>query len=178
MKKVYLAAIIALALSGTANALILTPGGQLYSGNETGQAAIDLALIGYGIDPNTELYKDNVGGLEEGSFAMYYTTTYFNDPLDPKDAEITWDGPGKITDPDYLLVKDGNQEPAWYLFDINGWDGMETIYLNDFWPRQGAISHVTIYGGGGSNEVPEPTTMLLFGAGLAGLAGLRRKIGK
>jgi hypothetical protein len=35
---------------------------------------------------------------------------------------------------------------------------------------------ITVAGGG--TEVPEPSTMLLFGAGLAALAGLRRKLGR
>jgi len=174
MRKTYLAAVMALAVSSAAQALTLTPGGEVLSGNETSQARINEILHTHGI--YTELYKDNVGGGEEGPFAASYTTSYFNDPLDPEDAQIVWDGSDFITDPEYLLVKGGHQTPAWYLFDLVGWDGLETIYLEDFWPRQGAISHVTIYGGeGGTTEIPEPATMLLYGIGLTGLVGLRRK---
>ena len=37
------------------------------------------------------------------------------------------------------------------------------------------ISHLTLYGVPGSNPVPEPATMLLFGTGLAGLAAVARR---
>jgi hypothetical protein len=64
------------------------------------------------------------------------------------------------------------------LFNLTslGWDGMETLNLSGFWPQQGAISYVALYGD--AKKVPEPTTMLLLGFGLLGLVGFGRKIKK
>ncbi|WP_367361272.1 PEP-CTERM sorting domain-containing protein [Syntrophus sp. (in: bacteria)] len=57
-----------------------------------------------------------------------------------------------------------------------GWDGTETIEVNGFWTGKGAISHLSLLGT--STAVPEPTTMLLLGLGLVGLAGVGRKFKK
>ena len=71
-----------------------------------------------------------------------------------------------------MLVKDGDNCPVWYLFDISGWDGVSDINLTGFWPGQGAISHVAIY------SVPEPGTLALLAIGLAGAGLSRRKKAK
>ena len=78
-----------------------------------------------------------------------------------------------IMDASYLLVKDEDHDPGWYLFDLSGWDGMMDIVLTSFWPNQGSILYVSIFGGP-NTSVPEPGTLALLGAGLIGLA-LRRK---
>jgi len=131
-----------------------------------------------------ELYKADVGNpdapatIESGSFAGNYTTTFSNDALDPADADIAYDGPSAIgcsdSDPCYLVVKDGNQDPIWYIFDISDWNGTDTIEMRGFWPLRGAISHVAIYGGG-TTDMPEPGTLGLLGLGLFGMGLLRRR---
>jgi hypothetical protein len=146
------------------------------SGNQTSQSLIDAAITA-AVGAVTEIYKQNVGGSESGSVAGSYTTTFDNAPNDPQDAKIVWDGapdPFISSSPIYLLLKDGNQTPAWYLFKIENWNGKETINMTGFWPKQGAISHVSIYGG--TTSVPDSgLTLMLLGGALVGLETLRRR---
>lgn len=170
-----------------AYALPITPGMELMSGSENSQSAIDAVLTasGYDVGPAFELYKNEVGVGEFGAFAGSYQTVFSNTPDDPSEATISWTG-GAIIDNPFLLVKDGRNDISWYLFDLRpydsilrpfglGWDGMDDLVLSNFWPDQGGISHVTLYG---RNPVPEPATMMLLGLGLIGLAGIGRKTRK
>jgi len=132
-------------------------------------------------------YKQDYDMLppDDGSAAMYYTTSFSGDP---SDATISWDAGAAyyIACPScYLLVKDGSAVPSQYVFDISGWDGKEAINLSNFWANtQGAISFVAIYnnaepggGGGGTiTPIPEAETyaMMLAGLGLVGFAARRR----
>ena len=144
------------------------------SGPETATGTI-VSII-EGLHPGImEVYKaDQVNDnppSESGSFAGDYTTA-FTPNNDPEDALITWDGPASINCPNcFVLVKDGNQDPAWNLIDISGWDGMMDLDLQNFWPAQGAISHVSIW----TQVVPVPAAVWLFGSGLIGLVGFARK---
>lgn len=179
--------LIALTLPVAANAtLVLSPGSHIDSGLDTSQKKINdyLALTYPGIE---EIYKDNVGGNESGDAADWYTTTYFNSPLDPMDADITWDnGPAGLfidapNDLTHLMVKDGKHDPAWYLFNLTalGWDGKEDLQLRNFWTGTGAISHVSLYGSTDCTEdcfeVPEPGPLGLLGAGMIALYIARRR---
>lgn len=167
--------------------LILTPADADFTSNETSAAQEEGLVEGFfGTGDVDLLYRGNVGGADAGSFAASYTTVFANTPTDPQEATITYDG---LPDPSidcaaiggcFLVVKDGNQIPAMYFFDISLWDGTETIQLNGFWPNQGAISHVSIWGGegdgdgGGDTVVPEPASLLLLGMG-ALVAGRRAR---
>ncbi len=156
----------------------------ILSGNETSQDEIDSAIES-SIIGAIELYKSDFGGSESGLFASSYETVFSNfedsnNNEDPSDATITWMGPNIVGDPKYLLVKDGNAKPAWYLFNLTSgsnnalaWNGTDNLELVNFWfDGRGSISHVTLYG---ATAVPEPATLILLGLGLLGIAGIRRK---
>jgi hypothetical protein len=121
------------------------------------------------------LYKADVGEVvtEEGTFAASYRTTFLNTAMDPSGADISYVGGPVIGCGDcYLAIKDGSQNPGYYFYDLLGWSGTETLELRNFWPSNGAISHVSIWGR--STAVPEPGVLSLLGAGIA-LIGLRSR---
>lgn len=142
-------------------------------------------------------YKAEVGSAsspattEEGPFAANYTTVFSDTALDPMDALITYVGGSFINCPTcFLIVKDGNQSPAQYLFDLGSWNGTESISMTGFWPDQGAISNVAIWSGSSTssttgqttsgqttsgNQVSEPGILGLLGLGLLGQAFLLRQ---
>ena len=171
--------VMLLAFGAQAHALLITPeSAPQWSGPETSTSEINAIILGI-TGSSVELYKQEVDdGVESGILAGSYETEFFNTPTDPTDATITYTGGPIVGIPAYLLVKDGFQDPegpipAWYLFELATWDGMDTLLLKGFWPDQGAISHVSLYGN--QQSVPEPATMLLLGFGLIGLAGFGRK---
>jgi hypothetical protein len=180
--------VAAMFFASTAQATItLTPASTATAtGNETGNQQILDIIIPLiedicDCDDVEEVYKQNVGDASDsGGFAGSYTTTFSNTATDPEDALIDYiSGPSIDSDCIFLLVKDGNQTPAWYLFDISTWNGTDDIVLDGFWPQQGAISHVAIYACDGDEEIPglpEPASLAIWGLGLglAGVIGRRR----
>ena len=98
--------------------------------------------------------------------------------------------------PCLLLVKDGNNQPAQYLFNLSNitnipgttfWNGTDDLVLSGLWPDQGSISHIELWGVSTSttttptttttpSTVPEPGMLVLLGAGLGVVAHrLRRR---
>lgn len=177
------------ALSAPAQALTITPTTVGIIPANIGPANCEPACVyaAFGLVNDgslTLLYKADVGDeespgtTESGTFAGSYDTVFANTALDPEDATISYTGGAAIScGVCYLVIKDGNQNPSYYFFDLTaaGWNGTDPIILEDFWVGQGAISHVAIWGAS-SSSVPEPGTLGLLGLGLAGMGiGMRRR---
>lgn len=165
--------IITLAASASADPVIYS-GSMVFdlvaSGGETSQDAINDI-----IDPLLDaedaemLYYNDWKDPEDGPFANSYDINVeYVDGVN--NAVISFENTPAIANPDFLLIKDGKSDIAWYLYDISGWDGMANIFIEGFWPgKSGAFSHMTIYGGGDGFETPEPGSLILLGTGLLGL---------
>ncbi|WP_068547004.1 PEP-CTERM sorting domain-containing protein [Thalassotalea crassostreae] len=150
--------------------------------------ADDIAtMIGDPVIIESLFYKSNAGGGDEGPYSSDYSTTFSNTANDPEDALIEW-LEGSFIDCAsgcYLSVKDGNHQPAIYVFDISSWDGQMDIELDGFWPDEGAISNIAIWGagdtrctgdcGGGGQSIPEPQTLLILSTAILGVYLSRRK---
>jgi len=120
----------------------------------------------------------NGAGIDSGLFAANYDTTFANSFFNPQAALIDYVGGllgPAIACPDcYLAIKDGNQDPSYYFYDLAAWNGRESILLHDFWPGAGSITHIAIWGRNPANNIPEPGTLMLGGLGLLALMGARR----
>tara|TARA_R100000365_G_C2722280_1_gene54471 strand:+ start:302 stop:853 length:552 start_codon:yes stop_codon:yes gene_type:complete len=169
-------ATVMVAFAGHAQALPLGPGDAdwEYNSEKNNSNLSGTTIAGIvGTDSILELYyKANVDeGNEEGSFTSSYNTVFSGDP---NNALITYVGGPSIVCPEcYLIVKDGNQPQ--YLFNLADWDGMESLDLQGFYPGNGAISNVAIWGKTGVS-VPEPSALILMGLGLIGLGMARRRV--
>lgn len=174
------ASLALLAMSGAANALSLTPStpGVLSFGTTYGPSNCepDCVETVFGVTDLDLLYKADVGSADSGLFAASYTTAYLDTPTDPSGATLSHVASTSAIACGgcYLAIKDGNHSPGYYFYDLSAWDGLETITLSDFWPRQGAISHISIWGTAGTS-VPEPATLGLLGLGLLATGFARRK---
>ena len=186
LRKILFAASLAAALSAPVSAISITPtsgdlGTTRFEGDQTGQTQIN-TVIGGIIGNTTELYKQNVGdATDTGDLAGSYVTTFSNTPSDPSEAFIDYVGGAFLQPTAYLLVKDGDQSPAWYLFNLTALNLQpgEDITLTGFWPNQGAISHVALYSsaGSGTTSVPDGgSAVVLLGFSLAALGMIRRKL--
>jgi len=189
LKKLTTGLFTAVVLASAAQAVIINPilptSGTInvtrWQGNENSTPTINAAIAPF-IGSATELYKSNVGGVEEKLLAGSYNTVYANSAGDPEDALVTYvPGNAFIGATAYALLKDGNSTPGWYLFNLTalGWNGMEALNFQDFWVGNGAISHVSLYGTRrdfDSPGVPDSgSTIALLGLAVAALAFAKRK---
>lgn len=173
-----MAALAAIAFAPNANALTInfnpmSPAPVLF-GDDNSNAAI-IAAIEAAFPGLDETYKQNVGGTEEGSSAGWYTTTFTD--AGPHSGTVEHD----VGDPfinsaqKYFLLKDGNDSPNWFLFDISSWNGTETIEFNGFFPNH-SISHISIFAGGTPTVPDGGTTVALLGLVLGALAFVRSRL--
>jgi len=87
----------------------------------------------------------------------------------------------KSEEPTYFFIKTGNTLESGFdhflyqnIASLN-WGIIDLLALGVEVDRIGVVSHIGELGGE-TTQIPEPTTLLLLGLGLVGLAGLRRKL--
>ena len=155
-----------------------------FDGNDTA-GAVDSAVVGYGTGLFTYLDKtDSSDGFMLDGFSFDISVSSLSTS---GTYTLSWTGGTVPAYFDFVFAAKASDAYALYLFDDVGlfstpssYGGTYTINFLNNGGQIPALSHLSVYGRTGDGtpppEVPEPATMLLFGAGLAGLAGYRRRL--
>src|SRR5215204_5525637 len=156
----------ALPISPTSPFLVMT-GDQATPANPRGVPAIVSEIEEFLNIDITEQYKQDLQpSAESGSFAGSYQTS-LSPNGDESGGTITYTGGSILTGNIYLLIKDGDSDPSFYLFNITGWNGTETITLANFWAGDnGSISHLSLYTAPSTSVPDGGVTVALLGLAL------------
>ena len=138
-------------------------------------SAGDLLIFGFDVDPSTTLFTYDGYTVDSAFWDDGYNSFNFLDPNYVAGSTIDFNAgtnillatlsftSGNVAGTDTLAIEglwDGFSQGAYYFFadaDIIG------------------ATDITIHGAGATAPVPEPSTVLLMGVGLLGLAGYSRK---
>jgi hypothetical protein len=131
-------------------------------------------------NPGNDTFLTGVGGgytslgaSDDGPNVYNVTFTQSNGTGTWSFDESAWDDFGEIA----LGFKfgTGGTPDEWFVYSLQpDVSSGEWQFVNLF-GQGGGLSHVIIYGKEGTTSVPEPSTLLLLGAGLVGLGVLRRR---
>jgi len=116
-------------------------------------------------------YEDGFFMPEEGSPGVFSATA------DEDGLSGTWTcvAPYELG---FYSVKAGNSWALYFVDPAQSSGLWSTIHITVGRGNQPEISHLSAVASTGAPPVPEPATILLFGSGLIGLAGLRKKLSK
>ncbi|WP_347329953.1 PEP-CTERM sorting domain-containing protein [Marinimicrobium locisalis] len=184
--------VFSVAAPATAGVITLSPEGAQKIHNQAAEPpfkalkAEDVKEI-FGLSYDIEkYYKAETPGRkpysEDGveAFTSAYETQFWSNgtDMDFNNGRIEYVGGTSMVCPAcYLLVKNGNKPQ--YLFDleVSGWNGVDSIELNNFYTDGGSISHVALFGKV-MTDVPESSALILMGLGLIGLGMARRRVAR
>ncbi len=144
-----------------------------------------------------DVYQFNLGFdvvNGNGSFLDIFTSRADGERrMDTEIGLYQWDGNGGgSSDFDYIdddddsganyfsqltFPADGELDAGWYRLVVGSWNTIWNTnnYQNSTFGDSRGWYDLTVNSDAGSSPVPEPATMLLFGLGLLGLAGVSRK---
>jgi hypothetical protein len=149
---------------------------HIYSTYAFGKAAIDdyplmgdgAEVAGHGVFP-TDFYEYYIGDFGADEEDVYN----FNPPDGYIGDSYYIDYPGDLSNLD-----SGRGEIKTFHIEVSGYTWADIVAYDHVVKTNGKAKYVFSpfsHDGSGSTPIPEPTTMLLLGSGLAGLAGFRRK---
>ena len=149
-----------------------------FSGNDD-IAAVEAALGGVDLIWESEAtpVAGTLGSTWDGDFALYITTEdgWLSGEWATFTPVVSSPIPAGSVEVAYYTVKAGNQYALYFVNPASAYGTWSTMDLFVGSGQQPTISHFT---GFTLTSVPEPTTLLLLGLGLVGIAGIRRKLTK